>query len=152
MKMGKPGDFAAAIIDAIRDISPSDLLFEMLRLDPGTCTGERSSLQRRDALKAHGRRSREELRMPIPRNPSNFRYGRGHRNLHQCNRRCHRQNRRGRVHHDTDRTVVGIGRALMCVRNLRYREQSQKHHAHSCDHRKGTRPQAAIRCARMEQS
>jgi hypothetical protein len=104
------------------------------------CLRVESCLETEKCLAARGRGAREELGVPVPSNSANFEGRQRRCHLHQRdqNRSC--GNRRGRVHHDAKRAMIGVADALVAVRNLRNREKGQQDQAHNSYDHKNTGP------------
>ena len=78
----------------------------------------------KDALAAGGRRAREELRSTEPHNCTPFSQRRRGPEQHQHNNCRSRLNRRCRVHHNAQRTLIGIAVERM---DMRYLNRGQQH-------------------------
>jgi len=70
--------------------------------------------------------TREKLRMPMTSDSPDLKHGSGHRNLNHRDEGHGGHDRRGRVHHDAQRTMIGVAAFLMAMRNLRDSQQRQQ--------------------------
>jgi hypothetical protein len=99
---------------------------------------------RRLALEAGWRGTREELRMPVASDGACFKNRLGCLDVHQhddggCDRdRCRR------MHHDAERAVIGVGIDRVDVGYLHHRQQRQQHQTHNGCQRQSTKLCAAI--------
>jgi hypothetical protein len=57
--------------------------------------------------------------------------------MDQRDKRRGSHDRRRRVHHDAQRTMIGIAQVLMSMNDLRHCQKGQKDHANDSDHREG---------------
>lgn len=67
-----------------------------------------------------------------------LKHGSGHRNLNQRDEGHGGHDRRGRVHHDAQRTMIGIAAFLMAMRHLGYSQQCQQNQTDKGHGRKST--------------
>jgi hypothetical protein len=89
-------------------------------------------------LAAYGRRTREKLRMPVTSDSSDLKHGSGQRYLNQRYESYGGHDRRGRVHHDAQRTMIRVTAFLVAMRNLRDSQQRQQNQADKSNGRKST--------------
>ena len=95
-------------------------------------------------LAAHGRRTREKLRMPVTSDSPDLKHGSGHRHLNQRHEGHGGHDGRGRVHHDAQRAMIGVAAFLVTMRNLRDGQHCQQNHANKRYGRKSTGLSASI--------
>jgi len=99
---------------------------------------------RKLALNAVGRGTCKKLRMPVAGDRMHHKNRRLALNLDQHHdSRGHRYRRR-RVHHNTQRTMIGIRIDRVDVRNLRHRQQRQQNQTHNGRHPQSTRLRTAF--------
>ena len=93
-------------------------------------------------LAACRRRTRKQLRVPMAGNPANLNKRRCYCDLDERNDGRSRNNGRRRVHHYTERAMIGVSVCRVRVRDLRYGKQGQQSQTHQ-RHHKGAGPFAA---------
>ena len=71
---------------------------------------------------------------------SDLKHGSGQRYLNQRYESYGGHDRRGRVHHDAQRTMIRVTAFLVAMRNLRDSQQRQQDQTHHGDDRPGTWP------------
>jgi len=86
----------------------------------------------KDALAAVGRGAGEELGVPMADNGARFNQRRGGAEADQDNHGREDRNRRGGVHGDAQRTMVGIAIERMHVRHLDHGQQRQQGQTEKC--------------------
>ncbi len=83
------------------------------------------------------------LRVPISRDSPDLEDRSGHRDLNQRDDSRSSYDRRGRVHHDAQRTMIGVAGFLVGMRDLRNCQQGKQNQTHQRYSRKSTTPRAA---------
>ena len=76
--------------------------------------------------------------MPVPGDGLRFEYRSLAFDLHQDDDGSRHRDRRCSMHHNAQRTMVGIGVYLMHVRHLRHGKQSEQDETHHGDQRQST--------------
>jgi hypothetical protein len=84
------------------------------------------------------------LRVPISRDSPDLKDRSAHRDLNQRDDRRGGYDRRGRVHHDAQRTMICVAGFLVGMRDLRNSQQGKQNQTHKRYSRKSTSPCAAV--------
>ena len=82
--------------------------------------------------------------MPFSRNGPGLKDWRGYRNFYERDEGRRHKNGRGRVHHDAQRTMIGIADFLVRMRNLRNGQQRQKNQTYNRNRRESLGPSGVL--------